>query len=245
MAATLACAAPAAVAEGEVSAASALDPALLGASEAALRERVGGLSAEPVRAARSVFEQVHPAPEREAAGVTAPPYADQQRLAGGVAGNDVARVEYDLHRGRVYRLRARLAPRFERPVLGALVSHLRERLGPPVYDQTLEAELGSDRADLRRVGWLRGERRLELRQLHPLAGGPTYLSLADRTAMQAIVDAEAVVMPEPESSGSWWRVPQAPPQLPSPEEGAELAAALDPLLAMLGFPKAGSPERGP
>jgi len=117
-----------------------------------------------------------------------------------------------------------------------LVAHLRERLGPPAYDQTLAAKLGSGRSELRRTGWRRDGLALELRQLHPFTGGPLYLTLSDVAVMQAILEARATALPQPESSGEWWRRPQSPPALLTTAERDALLAAIDALIAGTGFP---------
>jgi hypothetical protein len=180
-----------------------------------------------------------PPPEGAAARAEpAEPFAEQLRLGRNVAEGDLRRAEYDLFRGRVYRLRWLLAERFERPLMEPAVAHLRERLGPPTYDQTLPAKLGSGRSELRRVGWRNGALALELRQLHPFTGGPLYLTLSDLAALQAIVAARATALPQPETSGEWWRRPQSPPALPTRAERDALLAALDALVAGTGFPPA-------
>lgn len=215
------------------------EPPGLGASEEALRERFGeALREVPAERARSIGERVRERPaEAGEAAPEAPPA--QRRLRRESARADVAYVEYDLFRGRVYRVRYRLADRFERPVMRELVALVSERLGAPVYDQTLRAKLGSGRAELRRAGWRRDGRALELRQLHPLNGGPLYLTLQDLGAMQAIVDAGAIALPEPETSEPWWRQPDAPQlqefTLPTPEERSELVAAFDGVLGSIEF----------
>lgn len=215
-------------------------PAPLGASEAALRRHFGDALRE-VEVARppSVFDQIAAARPDGGTGGEPPrdPFADQLRLARRGEG-DVARVELDLHGGRVYRVRWQLAPRFERSLMAALVDRLSKRLGPPEYDQTLPAELGSPRSELRRAGWRRGDRLLELRQLHPLTGGPIFLSLARRSALQAIVDAGGTPLPQPERSGEWWRRAQREPKLLPERERDALVAAVSALVdALLAEPQ--------
>jgi hypothetical protein len=122
--------------------------------------------------------------------------------------------------------------------MGPLVAHLSGSLGVPAYDQTLSAKLGSGKSDLRRTGWRRGRHALELRQLHPFVGGPVYLSLTDIVAMQAIVEARATALPQPESGGEWWRRPQSPPTLLTEAERGALLAAIDALVAGTGFASA-------
>ncbi len=243
-AAALALAVATAAAAGEVP---------LGAGEDELRERYGeGLREVHVERVRSLHERVgelmRPAPggPRAGAGADAEPapgtedaapqaFPGQRRLARGVTEGDVRRVEYDLHDGRVYRIRWLLSERFERPLMPAIVARLPARLGAPRYDQTLEAKLGSGRADLRRSGWERQGRALELRQLHPFVGGPVFVTLSDTAALQAIVDARGTALPQPESAEDWWLRPQQPPKPLTPEERDELVAALDALVAGIPF----------
>lgn len=221
-------------AEGSPGPAPIVVPPPLGASEASLRERFGAsLRQVEVTRTGSVFEQI--APERAPSNPDAPGHAPrpvQSRLARPCAG-DVRTVEYDLWEGRVYRVRWRLAERFERPILGDVVERITDRLGRPDYDQTLRAELGSERADLRRTGWSQGRRALEIRQLHPFNGGPIFLSVSDLAAMQAIVDAKGVPLSQPETTGAWWRRPQRPPHLLGPEERGRLAGEIDALFEKL------------
>lgn len=215
-------------------------------SEAELRQRFGAalapVSVEPVR---SVHEEIHAAgPPVEGAQdprpQPAPPFAEQLRLGRAIASGDLRRAEYDLFRGHVYRMRWLLAERFERPLMEPLVARMRERLGAPVYDQTLEAKLGSRRSDLRRTGWRRDNLALEVRQLHPFTGGPLYLTLSDVAAMEAIVEARTLVLPQPESTGDWWRRPQSRPALLTAKQRDDLIAAIDALVADTGFPSARS-----
>lgn len=229
---------------GPATAAGAFDPARLGMREVELRQHFGpALASVPVEPVLSAHEQLlegGPPPSADAAARAEPAesFAEQTRLGRTLATGDLRRAEYDLFRGRVYRLRWLLSERFERPLMEPLVAHLRDGLGPPVYDQTLAAKLGSGKSELRRVGWRRGTLALELRQLHPFTGGPLYLTLSDVAAMQAIVDARAMVLPQPETSGDWWRRPQSPPTLLTTAERNALLAAIDVLIAGTGFPTA-------
>ena len=201
--------------------------------EAELRELFGdALAVVAVEPVRSVPEQI----AGGAAGTAAAAFGAQLRLGRTLAAGDVQRAEYDLFRGHAYRLRWLAAARFERPLMEPLVEHLRARLGPPAYDQTLAAKVGSGRAALRRTGWRRSGLSLEIRQLHPFIGGPLYVTLADLAALQAIADARAAPLPQPETSGEWWRRPQKPPALLPVAERDELLAALDALVAGTGFP---------
>ena len=225
------------------------EPARLGMPEAELRALFGAsLSEVDVRTARPAHLPVEesggahdgdgeagegadaPSPRKAGEG-DASPYRDQTRLARRVAEGDVRRVEYDLHAGRVVRIRWRLAERFEQPVMDALVARLSARLGPSDYDQTIEARLGSGKATLRRAGWTTGERGLEVRQLHPLTGGPLFVARSDLAALRQIVSAGGVVMPEPDTSEAWWRRPQAEPRLPTSKEIEERVAAVEALVA--------------
>jgi hypothetical protein len=213
--------------------------AALGATEAELRARFGeALRTLEVERALTAHETIVAMREPKRPSLDdepAQPFAGQLRLARWVREGDVRAIEYDLFQGRVYRMRWRMAERFERPLMTHLIAHLRERLGEPAYDQTLKAKLGSPRAELRRAGWRRGTRALEIRQLHPLGGGPLFVTLSDAKAMQGIVDAGAVVMPQPETSEEWWRRPQRPSSIPTRAERETLLAVVDALLAPIGF----------
>lgn len=236
-----------------------VEPVALGTSEADLRERFGAsLSEVDVRPARPTHLQIPGAgsgsdtdagtarggaPDPAAAPGSQPvpaggarPYGDQRRLARTLADGDVQRVEYDVHEGRVVRIRWRLAERFELPVMDPLVTRLSERLGSPDYDQTIEGRLGSGKATLRRTGWTSGGRGLEVRQLHPLTGGPLYVTQSDLDALQAIVSAGGILMPEPDTADAWWRRPQSTPRLPTTDEIAERVAAVEALVASVSAP---------
>jgi hypothetical protein len=76
---------------------------------------------------------------------------------------------------------------------------------------------------------------LELRQIHPRTGGPVYLTLSDLATLQGIAEAGNVALPEPERSESWWQRPQREARLPTTQQVAELAAALDAVAAGLPF----------
>ncbi len=239
--------------------AAGVDEVPLGAGEDELRERYAeGLREVHVERVRSLHERVdelmRPEPGGPPAGAKTgearpgPPqtpaaageaareaYPGQRRLTRALHEGDLRRVEYDLRDGRVYRIRWLLAERFERPLMQPLVARLATRLGPPRYDQTIEAKLGSGRADLRRSGWQRQGRALEVRQLHPFSGGPVYVTLSDTAALRAILAARGTPLPQPETAGHWWRRPQQPPKPLTPEERDELVAALDALIAGIPF----------
>jgi hypothetical protein len=163
------------------------------------------------------------------------PFTEQIRLVREGRSEDVRQVEYELFRSRVYRIRWRLSDRFERPLMGALVARLRERLGKPYYDQQIEGKFASGRATLRRAAWRRADRSLEVRQLHPQNGGPLYLTLSDPIAIRAIVASRGTVAPEPESSGPWWQEPQKSPGILTPGERDTLLRAVEALLGPIGF----------
>ncbi len=193
----------------EVAEAERLDPVKLGQRADALRAAFG--------------DALTPAP-----GNADPP----RRLSRQVAHADVVAVDYDLHDGRVFRVRWRLARRFEVPALDALVVQGRACLGEPAYDQTLEPKPGRPQPVVRRIGWSHGERRIELRQLHPLTGGPVSLSVADRAALDAALKDEAQPLPEPTSEAPWWERAHVP-HIPDDAERRVLADAFGALLAQL------------
>ncbi|MGH7337285.1 MAG: hypothetical protein ACREI7_06895 [Myxococcota bacterium] len=166
-------------------------PPLLGASGEVLRGRFG-------EALRRVEVAAEPA------------VGDQTRWSRAADGA-VSREEYDLAEDRVYRVRWQLAERYDHPLLNEVVARAAQRFGRPAYDQTLRAKPGSARADLRRVGWNLDGRALEIRQLHPFTGGPIFVSLADRAALQAIVDRRETPLPQPDTTGAWWHRAQRPP----------------------------------
>jgi len=213
------------------------EPARIGTTRAELTERFGdALRVVEVAAPRSLLERIaeNKAGDAETASGGAP-FAGQERLGRSVASADVQSAEYDLFQGVVYRTRWRLDERFEQPVMPKLVSHLAERLGKPVYDQTIEAKLGSGKADLRRAGWRRGARTLEVRQLHPFTGGPLFVSLSDIAAMDRIVDDRGVVLPQPDSTAAWWSRPQTEVSLPASQDRERLVRSVDALVARLEF----------
>ena len=184
-----------------------LDPVDLGQSEGSLREAFG-------RA------------------LTGEPQCGSSRLWRTHFGDDVAVFEYDLHAGRVYRIRWRLAERFEVPALDVLLARGRVCFGPPAYDQTLEPKVGHPRPVVRRIGWRHGGRRVELRQVNPLTGGPVYLSIADETALEAANKAGAEPPVASTPAGSWWRQPRRT-RIPGKAERRALGDAFGVLLAEL------------
>ena len=186
-------------------------PPLLGASGEALRGRFGeALRRVEVVVPDTVYEQVLEGSGGRRRQGAEPAVGEQTRWSRAADGA-VSREEYDLAEDRVYRVRWQLAERYEHPLLDEVVARAAKRFGRPAYDQTMRAKPGSARADLRRVGWNLGGRALEIRQLHPFTGGPIFVSLADRAALQAIVDRRETPLPQPDSTGAWWRRAQRPP----------------------------------
>lgn len=227
-------------------------PARLGMTEAELRAEFGdALQSSVVERPRSLTEKImqmqrraeEEKPQAEPPVAPGDPFAEQTRLVREVRRGDVRRVEYELFRGTVYRIRWQLSDRFERPLMNPLVARLSDRFGTPLYDQQIEGKLGSGKATLRRTGWRSKARILEVRQLHPLVGGPTFLTLSDEAAMRAIVASRGTVLPEPESSGPWWQEPLRQPAIPTPAETERLLEDIDRLLSQIAFPSgaAGSP----
>lgn len=162
-------------------------------------------------------------------------YTEQERFERQLGSGDASRAEYQLFRGKVYRIRWQLSDRFERPLMNPLVAHLEESLGAPRYDQQIEGKLASGTATLRRAGWHRGSRSLEVRQLHPSTGGPLYLTLSDEAAIRGIIAARGAMQPEPDSIGPWWQAPLRRPTLLMPEERDLLLRSIDALLAQIDF----------
>ncbi len=191
-----------------------VDAGRLAMSEAELRSAVEGLRQEPAAGTDP----------REARGLER--YVRQ-------ATDPLAGVEYELWQDRVYRIRWRLATSFERPVLDELSRRARTCFGEPEYDQTFEAEPGSPKATLRRIGWRHGDRQIELRQLHPLRGGPVYLSVSRRATLREIGTAGVVPFSEPDRSAPWWQRSLEAPRPVTPEEREELGLAVLGLLSQL------------
>lgn len=222
-------------------------PARLGMTEAELRAELGdALQSAVVERPQPLTEkilQMQRRGEEETADAEPPVaprdlFAEQKRLVREVGRRDVRRVEYELFRGTVYRIRWQLSERFERPLMNALVAHLSGRFGKPLYDQQIEGKLASGKATLRRTAWRSEARILEVRQLHPLVGGPTFLTLSDEVAVRVIVASRGAVLPEPESSGAWWQEPVRRLAILTPAETELLLQAIDPLLSQIAFPEA-------
>lgn len=223
-------------------------PGRLGMTAAELRAEFGAaLKRSAIERPVSLTEQIlqlrRQTAEAAAAEATAPEptaeprdlYTEQERFERKLGRSDVARVEYQLFRGKVYRIRWQLSQRFERPLMNPLVAHLKQSLGEPRYDQQIEAKLASGKATLRRAGWRRGNRTLEVRQLHPLTGGPLYLSLSNETAIRGIIAARGAVQPEPDSTGPWWEKPVRRPTPLPPHERDSLLRSIDALLPQIDF----------
>ncbi len=223
-------------------------PGRLGMTEAELRAEFGeALKASAIERPVPFTEQITRARRQaaEAAGLEpiapapAPEprdlYTEQERFERQVGRRDVSRVEYQLFRGKVYRIRWQLSDRFERSLMNPLVAHLKLSLGAPLYDQQIEGKLAAGTATLRRAGWRRGIRTLEVRQLHPFTGGPLYLTVSDEAAIRAIIAARGAVQPEPDSIGAWWQEPVRGPTLLTPEERDLLLRSIDALLAQIDF----------
>jgi hypothetical protein len=222
--------------------AEAFDPTRLGTSLAMLRERFGDAlipdSLErPKSALERRLEKQGWAEETPAAG-TSPahdPYANQARLRRSVAERDVLFAEYDLYDGSVYRIRWRLDDRFSLPIMGALVAQATACYGPPEYDQEPEWKLSDGKAMLRRTGWRRDDRLLEVRQLHPLNGGPVFVTVTNLATVRTIVAAQGFASPDPETSPPWWEKPQVTRAELSDEEREGLVHAFAHVLSLTGF----------
>jgi hypothetical protein len=211
----------------------------LGAEESALRTAWGeGLLARPIEHREpELYRPAFPRPTGEAESApTRDRYAEQIRLRRAVPAGDVRSVEYELFRGRVYRIRWELADRFHTRFMDELVHQVTHCYGAPAYDQTIEAKIASGEATLRRAGWRRAGRLLEIRQLNPLLGGPVFITVTDIDASQAIIAARGTLAPEPERRAEpWWKRAGEPPQLPSEDERAALVRAVAAVLSQTDF----------
>lgn len=148
-------------------------------------------------------------------------------------GHELLSVEYEVWHGRVYRIRWQLAEDFERPVFDELRRRGDLCFGPPDHDQIFEAKPGSPKATLRRVTWSHGDRRIELRQLHPLHGGPVYLTIQLTEPRREIAASGARAAPDPDRTGPWWRRPAAPLRPATDAEREALGNRFAKLLAQL------------
>jgi hypothetical protein len=131
---------------------------------------------------------------------------------------DLVYAEYELFRGKVYRIRWRLAERFERPLFPWLVDRMAHRLGPPAYDQLVEPGMGSGQASLRRAAWRLSRGTIEVRQLQPRQGGPLFLTWVDEGTVASILAARLPVPSQPDQLPAWW---EGKPALPNPLAAGE------------------------
>lgn len=219
-------------------------PTLLGREESALREEFGAALLPQTIERRRIL---NPAEVKKKDGVhaepsTAPkdPFAEQQRLKRKPESGNIQSVEYELFRGRVYRVRWQFIERFERPLMTSLVAYWTPQLGKPYYDQLIEGKFGTGRATLRRAGWRSGSRSLEIRQLNPQVGGPIFLTLSDQATIQAIVESGGTAALEPDSIGPWWQKPVKLDARLTASERDALLVEFDGVLAKVGWMRAGT-----
>ena len=215
------------------------DSVQLGAEEPKLRAAWGdALQPQKIEHLGPDFQRLAQPPEVDDSNARegADPYADQLRLLRVLAKGDVRRVEYELFRGRVYRIRWELSDRYHAPIMDDFVQQAAECYGPFRYDQTIEAKLGSGESTLRRAGWERNGRLLEIRQLNPLGGGPLFVTMTDRKISKAIIAARGNLAPEPKRrSEPWWQRQNPSPAPPSEAERSALVQAFAAVLSQTGF----------
>jgi len=215
------------------------DSVQLGAEERQLRAAWGdALEPQTIEHLGPDFQRLAPRPEPDDSGAKAGanPYADQLRLRRVLTEGDVRRVEYELFRGHIYRIRWELSDRFHAPIMDDFVRQAAHCYGPFRYDQTIEAKLGSGEATLRRAGWERDGRLLEIRQLNPLGGGPLFVTVTDRKNSKAIIAARGSLAPEPTRRAEpWWQRKNRSPAPPSDDERSALIRALAAVLSQTGF----------
>jgi len=215
------------------------DSVQLGAQEPKLRAAWGdALQPQTIEHLDPDFQRLARQPEADDPGAKAgaDPYAGQLRLQRVLAEGDVRRVEYELFRGRVYRIRWELSDRFHAPIMDDFVHQAAHCYGPFRYDQTIEAKLGSGESTLRRAGWERNGHLLEIRQLNPLGGGPLFVTMTDRKISKAIIAARGSLAPEPKRrSEPWWRRKDTSPAPPSDEQRSTLVRAFAAVLSQTGF----------
>lgn len=144
--------------------------------------------------------------------------------------SDLVYAEYELFQGKVYRIRWRLAERFERPLFPWIADRVAHRLGPPAYDQTVEPSLGSAQASLRRAAWPASRGTIEVRQLQPMNGGPLFLTWIDKGAVDNILQEKQQVPPQPDHLPPWW---SGKPKLPNPLAAGEVEPLLRDFEALL------------
>lgn len=215
------------------------DSVQLGADESKLRAVWGdALQPQKIEHLEPDFQRPAPQPEIDDSGTKAglDPYADQLRLKRVLAEGDVRGVEYELFRGRIYRIRWELSDRFQAPIMDDFVHQATHCFGRPGYDQTIAAKLGSGESTLRRAGWERKNHLLEIRQLNPLGGGPVFVTMTDPKISKAIIAARGSLAPEPERrSEPWWQRKDASPAPPSNEARGALVRAFAAVLSQTGF----------
>jgi len=215
------------------------DSVQLGAEESKLRTAWGdALQPQKIEHLGPDFQRLAQPPEVDDSNAKAgaDPYADQLRLQRVLAKGEVRRVEYELFRGHVYRIRWELSNRFHAPIMDDFVHQAAQCYGPFRYDQTIEAKLGSGESTLRRAGWERNGRLLEIRQLNPLGGGPLFVTMTDRKISKAIIAARGSLAPEPNRrSEPWWQRKDTSPASPSDDERSALVRALAAVLSQTGF----------
>jgi hypothetical protein len=238
--------APVSGASADAEAEPAHHPTWLGRSQAELRDEFGSaLQPAKIEVRRGPSQQI-PIPKTKASdseGKPSPqpiaptknPFAEQQRFALQSEAEGIDRVEFELFRDLVYRVRWKLAERFERPVMPSLVEHLTADLGKPYYDQTIEGKFGSGRATMRRTGWKNEDRNLEVRQLNPMVGGLLFLTVSDLGAIQEIIASGGTAAPEPDSIGPWWQKAVKPLPPVTPPERKALLDAFHVVLARVGW----------
>jgi hypothetical protein len=215
------------------------DSVQLGAQERTVRAAWGdALKPQPIDHLDPDFQRLArpPAAGESGAKSGADPYADQVRLKRRLGKGDVRSVEYELYRGRVYRIRWELGDRFHVQIMDDFVHQAVHCYGPFRYDQTIEAKLGSGEATRRRAGWERKGRLLEIRQLNPLGGGPVFVTMTDREISKAIIAAQGSLAPEPERrSEAWWQRKGTSAAPPSEKERSALVRAFAAVLSQTGF----------
>ena len=223
----------------EANPAAAFDPVGLGTEEAELRTAWGdALQAVVIEnPEQGLHRSIVPSAADDTEPLqTATPYAGQLRLRRRVAEGDVRSVEYELFRGRVYRIRWELSDRFHLRIMDDVVHQATHCYGAPEYDQTIEAKIASGEATRRRSGWRREGRLLEIRQLNPLLGGPVFVTVTDIDASQEVIAARGSLAPEPERRAEpWWQRPKESPRLPSDEERESLVRAIAAVLSLTVF----------
>ena len=230
---------------------SALDVVTLGSSEQEIVDAYGeGLSKNDIVPPRTEDDAMGPEPDRPIrlrpatlADRRQPPdpfdepYRKQKRWYRPVDSEDpdVRYVEYETYDGEIYRIRWRLAPFYERPVMSRLSKERRiqDCQGSPIESQEVRAAPGQ--ASLWRVSWMRGDVLLEVRQLDPLDGGPTYLSITDLAAVREMLGEEVLPAPQPALADPWWSNPQHPYSTLTDDESDAVVHALAALMGRTGF----------